>query len=231
MELENTITKGSETLHIAGDTSKSEYLIPVNEDWSMVCEVVSVENGIVQGTKIWDEANPKKIFFAELRYLGQTGTPPDNALRVGEYVVFQRVGDFNDPGPYTGFAKHDSTAGLSSFVCFVGYYPVVLVEDIGEGKGREVTIDASGNKTIPPDSETLTMYSVDPTTQFYNSTPPWAVGRIYPGQKFASTNGNYYRVWLPGFGDTQKTWTIAAGDFTFTLKTDNSGHIKDFSVV
>ncbi|HDI51741.1 MAG TPA: hypothetical protein ENF45_03830 [Bacteroidetes bacterium] len=231
-ELQNVFTKGTEGIHTPGDPDRSEIFMPVNEDWAMVVKVKSVSNGVVEGVKVWDMGEPGKSYYAWLKYLGQAGTPPDISLRIGEYVVFYRVGNYNAQGPFNSFAKDNDLPDAASFVCFVGYYPTILVRDKGNGNGEEVVVNSLNQIVVPEGSETLPMYPLDPTTQFHNSTPPWANGRIYAGQKFETATGfRYYRVWLPGFGDTTKEWLIAAGNFTFQLQCDNSGHIKNFTVI
>ena len=56
-ELENIITKGSETLHIPTDKEKSELLIPVNENWSQVIKQ-GVENSAF---KAWSDGESSEL--------------------------------------------------------------------------------------------------------------------------------------------------------------------------
>ena len=113
--MQDILTRGSELLPLYNSPFRSTIPYPVNEDYTMLCTVQSVLEGIVTGHKVYDEATPKKSFEATLRYEGHTGTPPDTSFTVDEYVLFHRKAE-------------------GEFLCFLTP-KIVFVTDSGDGNG------------------------------------------------------------------------------------------------
>jgi len=240
----NSMTKGSEGIPQAGDPETSFIDYPINEDKSMVMQVVSVSNGIVQAVKIWDESNTiatSEQFRAVLKFHGTPGTPRDNILEVGQHVVFHRVGDFNSGGT-DGFELHKIDITKTSWVCFIEEAPIIFVRDEGIQpgdeltSGRQVELDVNGNFVPVPLSALLPFRVLDDATRYFQSGPPFLIGRVYAAKRIPNTSvppdpvNEHYRVFLPGHGDTQKIFEISTGDLTFKLELDGSGHFVNFEV-
>lgn len=116
--MKNVITKGTEILNCGTlNKNKTTEFFPINEDYAMVIRVIGYLYGRVEGYKVWD-INQTKKFYAVAKYLGKSGTPANDEIEIGSYVVFYRVGDFNSQG-VEGFELHEENAAKSSFVCFV----------------------------------------------------------------------------------------------------------------
>lgn len=216
-ELQNAFSQGTEGLSVPGDHRRSIYFLPVNEDYSIVCQVTAVSEGIVTGIKIWDEGN--REIFAQLKYQGSNDTPPDEAVEVGAYVVFHRVGDFNSQGTIT-FERHEETPTGASWVCFADRPGALEITDMGEGQGTDGT-------------ETLTMRTTEPDSFFYDSSPPYQAGRKYLGVRVPSDGVNpaYFLVFLAGYSDTEtKEFSTVFSTVTFTTTVDTSGKFVDFEV-
>ena len=230
MELENVFTQGTQGIPAAGDPKRSSYNVPSNEDWQMVVEVVSVDDGLVEGRKIWDAAEEYTSLYARLEYSGREGTPPDSSVAVGQHVIFSRVGDFASQGS-NGYELHTEDAEKCSLVCLIESSPFVYVKDSGEGSGTEVTIDETGNVQVPQDAETLSLLPVDPTSFFHDSSPPYAAGRIYPAVKLKDEEGvsKAYIVYLPAKGNLVKTFTATADTIQFSLGVDGQGNVVSFT--
>jgi len=227
-ELKNSFSNGTQGLNIPYDKEKSLVFLPSNEDYSMVVEVTSVLDGLVTATKVWDESANKKIFYAKLEYAGKSGIPSDDMLEIGQHVVFYRVGDFNSQGA-EDYERHIENADNCSWVCLINETNLIYVRDLGNDQGEEVAFNNAGIVFIPVNSETLEIISADPVTFFWESTPPFKIGRIYAGQKILGTP-NYYIVFLPAKGDTIKTFVQDAGGNTFTVNVDGQGNITGFNV-
>jgi hypothetical protein len=225
--MDNVITYKTQTIPVAADQKRSTINVPVNEDWSMVVEILSVSGGIVQGKKVWDTATVPKTFYAKLLFNGHGGTPQDEIFTSGR-TIFHRVGNFNSQGTSQPELTTENSNNFS-WVCFAEN-PLVQVEDLDGSTGKEVYFDSSGNKQTPPGSETLSLVANDTSSSYYNGNPPFQTGRIYWGQKIFG-NPNYYLVFLPGFGDEEKTFSDTAGGVTFTIKIDGSGKVLDFTAV
>ena len=204
----NFETAGSELLKVKNDPDRSTDDIIINEDWCMVMKVISISEGIVEAVKVWDSGDTR--FFARLKYHGKAGTPDDDELEVGEHVIFNRVGEFNNNGS-EGFELHDTDINKTSWVCFIEAPSFLWIIDNGDGTGT-----AAG--------ETLSLVVTDPLSSFYNDTPPWLSGRSYLGQK----SGTVFIVYLSGKGPLSETFTQTAGDITWTLTTDSTGKVLDF---
>jgi len=100
---------------VAGSPFFSTLEYPVNEDYTMVMLVKSVEAGVVIATKVFDEATLKTEFLATMQFNGYEGIPPDTSLDVDDYCIFHRTGE-------------------SEFICFVAPR-IVQVTDNGGGSG------------------------------------------------------------------------------------------------
>jgi len=206
----------------------------------MVVKIVGVEGGVAEGRKAWDEAatgvgagSPGTRFFAKMVYHGQSGTPSDGELKVGQYAVFQRVGEFNSTGT-NGFEFRAENEDRTSWITFVTPQ-IIFIEDLGWldepeiRQGREVIFLENQTSLVPPGAETLQLKTLDPSS-FYYTIPPYQTGRIYWGLKVGGPTP-YYLVFLPAKGDLAKTFTQSKSGTTWTLKVDGSGHVLDFTVV
>lgn len=222
----NYETKGSELVSISGEIEKSTAPVIINEDYVILVEISAVLNGLATGTKIWDEATPATNFYAQLMYRGQPEMPPDTSIQVGQHIEFYRCGEFKSQGLY-GFELHEENATKISWICFVDN-PVLFCKDKGDGTGDEVVFDPStGTWSIPAGSRNKILITTDPLTQYHNSTPPYALDRIYPVQAF----GNYWVIFLPGFGPIETDFAQTAGGLTFTPEVDGQGNLLNFTVV
>jgi len=224
MSVYNAESKGSELITISNDRKRSTQDIIINEDWCMVMSVISCTNGIISATKVWDGAAEKKVFYAELKYSGREGTPLDTTMEEGQHVVFHRVGEYNS-NPLeesAGFELRAENPDKVSWVCFLDSNPIIWVYDNGDGSGYEAIYSGSGWSQV---GESLDLVATDPLTQYYTNTPPWCEGRVMLGQK----HGDNFIVYLSGFGSPTKIFTFDAGGVTFTLVTDSSGKVTDFS--
>ena len=215
MQMKNTFTLGSEYGHIPGP--------PVNEDYTILVEVQSSENGIVTGKKLWDASQNPKLFYAKLLWYGRNGDPPDGILKAGQIALFHRCGDFNSQGT-EGPERHVEAAEKYSWVCFA-HAQLIFVEDLGESLGREVAFDETGQKQVPAGSETLNLKFID--TTYYGS--PSKAGRIYLAQRIEGTP-SYYLCFVPGYGDEADSFSVTVGSDTLEIKVDGAGNVLDFTV-
>ena len=219
----NYETRGSELATQLANPAKSTHDIITNEDWSMVVEVYDVNEGIVQGYKVWDMAVSKTLFSATLEYLGHPGTPPDDVVKIGQHVIFYRVGEYKGTGN-AGYELHIEDPLRTSWVCFVGCIPVIFVQDLGNNTGKEV-VYSSGAWQTPAWSEILTIKTADPLNVFEDDAPPFQAGRIYAAQKIAGI----YIVFLLGQGPLEKTFEASAGGITWAIDVDGQGNVKNFT--
>lgn len=218
----NYETKGSELAKQAHDTrNRTTADIIVNEDYSMLVKVVVYFEGIVTAQKVWDEAASPKLFEAVAMYRGKEGYPEDHEIKEGEYVVFHRVGEFENAG-FDGFELHEADKNKTSWVCFADKNEACWVLDTGSGSGTKVKYE---NSTWIAVGDTLPLVATDPLVNFYNSSPPWKAGRVYLAQRY----GSAYVVDLMGFGPEEKIFSQTAGEITFTLKTDSTGKVLGFT--
>jgi len=225
--LKNAFSQGTEGISVAGDAEQSLINVPVNEDWTMAVIVTDITAGVVTGNKVWDEGT--KEFRARLKYYGRAGVPPDSSVQVGETVLFRRVGEFANSGDQ-GFELHTEDAQKTSWICFVRNKTIFIQDMGGETRqGREVYYDELRNLIVPPGSETLDLVAADPLSFFHESSPPFASGRIYWGQRIAGNNP-YYLVFLPGHGDDGKEFSYTVNSVTYTLTVDGQGNIKDLTI-
>lgn len=222
MPILNYETKGSKIATLKHDTrNRSTEDLIVNEDWSIVVEVVELGDGFVIGKKVWDESASPKLFHAILKYDGFWDTPGTKDIDIGQIVVFHRVGEFEGQGT-TGIELHkEDSQNKSSWLCLINKN-FIWVEDNGDGTGKEVRLF---NTTWITFGDSLPLITIDQISRFYDQKPPWNKGRKYLGQR----SGNLFLVQLLGFGPLAKTFTQTAGGFTFILKTDSSGKVIDFS--
>ena len=207
----NYETQGSELIKVNNDPVRSTADIIINEDWCMVMQVIVVSEGVVEAKKVWDSGDTR--FFARLKYSGQDGTPEDHELEVGQHVIFHRVGEFDNNGE-NGFELHDEDADKTSWICIIDTKTFIWITDNGDGNGTY-------------DGEIFPLVVTDPLTNFYNSTPPWSLGRKYLGQR----SGDTYIVYLAGKGDAVETFSETAGDVTWTITTDSTGKLVEFTAV
>jgi len=205
----NYETAGSELLKVTGDPTRSTADIIINEDYTIIVKVISVENGIVEGVKVWDQGDTR--FFAVLKYHGKAGTPEDSELEAGEYILFHRVGEFTNKGT-EGFELHEEDVLKCSWVCFLDNKKTIWVTDNGDGTGTYK------GKTLP-------LKPSDPLSSYYNNEPPWLEGRVFLGQE---TEGSYV-VFISGVGEGSKSFSSTAGDVIWTLGVDNAGKIVSFT--
>lgn len=226
----NYETKGSELLNIAGETEISTTPVIINEDWVILVEIYSISDGLVTGKKIWDEETPdsnKTNFYARLLYKGQPGTPPDEAIQVGQHIEFYRCGDYSSQGD-EGFELHEENVVKISWVCFVDGNPVIFCRDKGDGTADEVIFDpVTDTWSTPVGFRNKILKAPDPATNFHGGNPPFEADRIYATQCF----GNYFVVFLPGHGPVETDFAQTAGDLTFTPEVDGQGNLIDFTVV
>jgi len=220
--IENVFTPGTKGIPVASDPKKSQELIPSNEDWAMVVEILSVNEGIVEAKKIWDTTGT--IFRASMRYLGMPGLPHDSLLTVGSYAVFHRTGDFSNSGPQ-GFELHTEDVTKTSWICFVTADPIVYVYDNGDGTGQECEFDGH-NFDLVATAPILDLRALDPATFFHGDTPNWKRDRVYRGQRYST----FYLVDNPGFGTIAKTFYGTSTTTTIKIDVDGSGNIIEVSI-
>ena len=223
--LDNCITKGTSVIQ-QGNTRDNAVLVPTNEDWCMVCEVISSEGGLVKVKKIWDESDPPTEFYCKLVYEGDLDRdPPQDYYKQGNIIKVHRVGEFNSQGLENPELRQESQDGYSFLVFIPQGLKLIFIEDIDGATGREITFDSGGSKVIPPNSATLPLEPLDPLNQFHNNTPPFQAGRVYVGVKAIDR----YIVVLQGFGEATNNLTATAGGITFSLETDSAGQVVNFS--
>jgi len=230
--MDNRITNGSEGIP-RSDIQQSYIPYPINEDYSMVIEVVDVSGGIVMGVKVWDETLNPKMYNAKLLYSGIVDTiPPDSSVELNSYVVFNRVGAYNSNGDANPELNTENPEDYS-WVCFVTTQPMVFVEDTGEGTGKEVSFDSNGLKFYPANAKTLVMLATDPLTYYHNSSPPFKKGRVYPAKYNGGgvNNEEFWIVFLPAKGDLEKTFEQSIGASTLYIDVDGQGNVIDFRSV
>ena len=204
MGISNVFTQGTQGLPLANDPKQSSFDIPTNEDWAVLVEISreTNENGTeyVYGYKVWDKNKTTELKAKKLGF----GT-----LKAGQRIKFFRV-------------RPDASGVF--LACFVS--KIVIVEDLGNGSGREVLINKLGATEQIDNAIVLPMKTLDPITQFHDSSPPFAAGRRYFGQRI----GEIYLVWLPGFGVYQKTLEAGIGENTAYIDIDGQGNVLDFYV-
>jgi len=230
MELENVFTAGTEGIPICGDRKRSSINVPSNEDWQMVVEVTGVEEGIVAGKKVWEQVEQDyTIFYARLEYAGISGTPPEDSVKVGQHVIFSRVGDFASTG-VEGYELREENQSKCSWVCLIEAAAFIYVRDSGEGTATEVVFDENGDTSVPEGAQSLPIKTLDPIGFFHDSLPPFANGRVYPAQKIKDEEGNsiFYLVFLPAKGNLAKSFISSAETVQFRLDVDGQGNVLDF---
>ena len=230
--MDNRITPGSEGIP-RGDMQQSYIPYPINEDYSMIIEVLDVSGGMVAGYKVWDENGDRKLFNAKLSYPGIVDTiPPDSSVELNSYVVFHRVGAYNSAGSVEP-ELHTENPDNYSWICFATTPPMAFVEDTGEGTGKEVSFDSNGLKFYPANAKTLVMLATDPLTCYHNSSPPFKEGRVYPAKYNGGSvnNEEFWIVFLPAKGDLEKTFEQSIGANTLSIDVDGQGNVIDFRSV
>ena len=151
-------------------------------------------------------------------------------LFAGQFVVFPRMGDYNqNPQTDPTLSLRDGNINKISWVC-LNISPVILIRDLGNGKGEEVTYLNSSFSKVPWSVE-LPLISSTSTSNFYNSSPPFQAGRIYFGQKI----GSNYIVFLQGKGASSVSYELESenSDYIYSLKLDLTadGRVIDFLVI
>lgn len=108
---------------------------------------------------------------------------------------------------------------------------VILVQDQGGGTGRHVEKDENGTVTVPEGSETFPLVVAEPAGQFHSSTPSIESGRIYPGMRLSSADGetSYYLIFLAGYGPSTMNFSVEIDTITVTISTDYAGKLKTFT--
>jgi len=209
--MKNVFSQGTEGITIAGDAEKSLINFPANEDWAMVCEVITDSDNEVVSKKAWDEGPAGKIYLAQKQ--------TREYLLPGSLIILLRVGNYN---PYGWLV--------------IPQQEIILVQDLGLSAGarigREVNYDSNRNIAIPALSETLAIFSSEPDSAYIEQAP-FAVGRVYPGVKIQG-NPAFYLVFLPGKGEKvatiEKTKTHDQNTRSVTLAFDHDaqGNVLDF---
>jgi len=137
-----------------------------------------------------------------------------------------------DPGPASGpVAMYVDENGERYILPTPGR--IILVYDNGDGTGYHVEKNESGTVTTPAGSATLNLVTVEPTTKFFDSTPPWQAGRIHPGMKLATADGStfFYQVFLAGHGAAQKNHDALIDGTTLRIQTDYAGKFVSWTTV
>ncbi len=121
--LSNVFTKGTQAIPMSKDMERSAIEVPANVDWPFVIQITGYEetSGIIQGESIWDLASPKSIFYARAYYDSDTDIPSANDVEIGQCVLFNRVGKWNNnPSVVNGFDQGDTTnINKVSFACII----------------------------------------------------------------------------------------------------------------
>jgi hypothetical protein len=224
MDLDNVFTAGTKGIPVPHDTNKSQCLVPSNEDWTMVCEVLSVSEGVIEVKKIWDKTG--KVYKANLKYLGFMDTPPDTSVLVGSYVVLHRTGDYDSCGS-EGLELHSKDLTKTSWICFVTSDPWIWVYDVGEGLGREAKKNANHTFSANLDTPLYDLQSID--HYYHNDNPPWKEGRVYRGRRYDPTTQHegFYLVNNPGYGSLAKSFMAATSTANIKIDVDGSGNILE----
>ena len=219
----NYETSGSELQSISNDANRSTADLIINEDYAIVIQVTSIEGGIIKGVKVWDEAGVKTVFSAIFRFRGFGGVPDPSVVKIGEHVIFHRVGEAKGVGQ-SGFELHEVDNAKSSWVCLIDSNPVIFVQDNGVGSGSNVVFN--GTTWSPPaGATTLNFVATDPNSSYHDVFPPWKAGRRYAAMRIA----NKYVVFLPGFGNPTKIFTQTVNSVKWEIKTDSSGKVIEFT--
>jgi len=112
---------------------------------------------------------------------------------------------------------------------FGGGTGFLYIEDLGGTTGRPVIADGAGGWTPTPGGEILAIIPIDPLTMFIDNTPPFKIGRIYPGIKELVGIATYaYFVALPGQGDPDAEFRVTFPEFNLVLNTDTQGNVFNF---
>lgn len=224
MELNNAFTAGTKGINLAGDPAQSMAHVPSNEDWQMLVAVTRVTEGVVYGHKIWGAT---KEYSAVMKYRGQAGNVPDNAVEIGQTVLFSRAGDFANHGA-DGFELHQEDAAKTSWVCLLDPPGMIYIQDLTEGMGRQVIYE-NGAFTVPVWSETLPVQTLDPASNFHNSAFPEKAGRIYAGKKITASDGSkFYLCYLAGVGEMETEFSVPINNYTLKLQIDSAGAVLYF---
>lgn len=213
--LNNALTKG---------TNPGCYGIPINEDKAIVVQVTdyNYEYNVVTGKKVWDTSSKPQLFYA--------WNKNKHAIFKNQYVVFHRVGEFeqNPPTWPLDLALRDPDPKKISWFCESGL-PSGLIYDNGNGTGKQVTYQ-NGSFQDDPLSETLPLVSGTDSHLFHGYIPPFSKGRVYFGQRI----GNQYFVFLEGLGPKAQTYQYNTQNDTkkFTIEFDLTadGRVIDFRV-
>lgn len=126
-ELSNIITAGTQLMQADKDTERSTRNIPINEDWSMLCKIISYVAPKVKVVKVWDKANNPTVLNCWAMYPGIQGEPTNAEVVVGNHCHVYRtgVGNVDFVGTPTGFQLDDeqSTTKASFAAFFFPAYP------------------------------------------------------------------------------------------------------------
>ena len=206
--MDNRITKGSEGIP-RSDIQQSYIPYPVNEDYSMVVEVLACTNNIITCQKVWDIKGEKKFFHA-YKIKGE--------VVIGGYIVIHRVGEFNSQGNTDPELRVQQVSNFSWI--YLGFVPDVFIKDVGNNTGVVVEYNADKTHTqITVNPKPL--HTLDPDTCYHNGNPPFKEGRIYFGQQ--ADNG--YLVWLPGFGEVERTLIATVDGTPVNMDVDGQGNV------
>ena len=138
--MDNRITKGSEGIP-RNNIQQSYIPYPVNEDYSMIVEVLACTNNIITCQKVWDLSKGEKKIFHAYKIKGN--------VAVGCYIVVHRVGKFNSNGDGEPELNVFNPDGYSWI--YLGFTPDSFIKDIGVvGKRLGWTVVLGGRAGTMP---------------------------------------------------------------------------------
>jgi len=209
--LNNCITKGTEGIP-RNNIKKSYIPYPINEDFALIVKVVSMLEDTIKTIKIWDKSGSPKEF--------NVFNAVSATVAIDSYIVIYRVGDYNSTGTNEP-ELHTMNADNYSWV-YLGYTSNIFIKDTGNSEGIIVEFNPDGTHTeittVPKPLKTL-----DPDEFYHNGHPPFKQDRIYFGQM--ASNG--YLVWLPGFGNKERTLEATINGSSIKMDVDGQGNVLD----
>lgn len=195
--------------------SLGEWLI-TNEDWQLLCQVIDydLEKELVYARKYWNPA-------ASMTYTVHNMT--GNIPVLGSSIIIYRCGEYNSAG-LSGPELRVKNGSKYSWLC----YPAanwILVEDAGNGTGREVNVNAAGHIVPKPISKYLTLKAL-PGQNYHSAAFPSVYLRLY----FAQEANKTYYVDLEGYGADSQYLDNVINYELLRVETDSKGLIKGFKV-
>lgn len=109
---------------------------------------------------------------------------------------------------------------------------LILIEDQGDGTGKQIFIDENGIKSYAEGEEIRAMVVAEPASKFHDQEYPFASGRIYPGVQLTGAIEPFFLVFLAGYGPSLSTaidFSTPNYSITLAIEHDTAGKIISFS--